>query len=97
MKKFNKSSRNFKKTKLDIDEHKELALDLRKAQEILEPWVNRFYIAYSVNGKQVAELKKVLRLLSSTICSTQDNEFYNDCHTNEHDSPYYGSGKIAWI
>ena len=37
MKKIDRGPKNFKKTVLDFDEHKQLASDLRKAQEISEP------------------------------------------------------------
>lgn len=96
MKKFTRNYKNFRKEPLDKDEHFELASDLRNAQEILEPWVNRFNNAYSVNGKEVAELKKVLNLLSCKICNTQDNHYYK-LPGNQHDSPYYGEGKCAWL
>ncbi len=99
MKKFNKDKKSFKKEPLDLMEHKELAKDLRKAQEVLEPWMERFYHAYSVNGKECKEIKKALNLLSSKICCTQDNHWYalEESKTEGNNTPYYGSGKCAWI
>ncbi len=106
MRKLNEiGKRNFKKFLLDLDEHAELANDLRIAQNILEPWVERFYKAYSVNGNEVKQLKTVLNLLSSKICDTQDNYWYEQLCENEKKlvgtehstSPYYGKGKIAWL
>ena len=87
------------KEKLNCDEHFDLAKDLQKATKILEPWMQRFYDAYPVNGKECRELKKALRLLSSTICCTQDNHFFKlDAEERqETKSPYYGNGKIAYI
>lgn len=99
MREFNLSPSNFKKFPLDKEEHLELARDLRKAQEILEPWMQRFNHAYSVNGKEVKELWKVLNLLSSKICDTQDNHWYRleEAKEDGHISPYYGKGKVGWI
>ena len=88
-----------KKVPLTKEDHLKLAKDLRKAQEILEPWVDRFYDAYSVRGKEVGQLLLVLRFLSSKICCVQDNHWYQIPHSqNEgHNTPYYGSGKKGWI
>ena len=82
------------KKPLSKEEHFSLAKDLRNAQECLEKWSERFYNAYSVNGKEVKELHKVLHLLSCTICDTQDNHFYLNVENEK--TPYYGDGKIAW-
>jgi hypothetical protein len=89
--------KNFRKEPLSFEDHEELADDLRKAQEILERWVQRFNYAYSVNGREVKELKMVLNLLSSKICCTQD-DWYQQLPELEDDqkSPYYGNGKKAW-
>lgn len=99
MKKFELSPKDFRKFALDANEHEEFALALREAQKLLEPWVQRFYHAYPVNGKEVKELLKTLRLISSTICSTQDNHWYSSigCEVDKRKNPYYGQGKIAWI
>ena len=96
MREFKRNYKDFTKEPLDHEEHRELASDLRKAQEILEPWMNRFNNAYSVNGKEVAELRRVLNLLSSKICNTQDNHYYK-LPDDGHRSPYYGEGKCAWM
>ncbi len=92
-----------KKIPLSFDEHKKLAKDLRSCQDILEPWVGRFYKCYGVKSPEVMELKKVLNLLSSKICCSQDNAWYElqkytfkDDENWGKDSPYYGKGKIAW-
>jgi hypothetical protein len=99
MKKFDISPKDFRKFPLDKEEHVELAADLRAAQKILEPWVQRFYHAYPVNGKEVKELIKTLNLLSSKICSTQDSHWYSlkETEVDGHNCPYYGKGKSAWI
>lgn len=96
MKEFKRNYKDFRKEPLDRDEHIEFAKDLRKAQEILEPWANRLNNAYSVNGKEVAQLKTVLNLLSSKICNTQDTHYCRLANEG-HPSPYYGDGKCAWI
>ncbi len=103
MKKFDKNPKDFKKEELSFEEHEEFASDLLKAQNILQPWVQRFYYAYSVNGKEVKQLINVLNLLSSKICCTQDDVWwtkqkktYKDNKFCGKDSPYYGTGKIAW-
>jgi len=88
-----------KKVPLSIQEHEELALDLAKAQKILEPWVDRFYKAYSVNGREVAELKKTLNLISSKTPCLQDDHWYHlpEEQKKSNSSPYYGIGRIAWM
>lgn len=83
-----------KKIPLTIDEHLKLAKDLRAAQEILQPWLDRFYKAYSVNGKEVNQLWRVLNLLSSQICNTQDDQWFR---ITDKKTPYYGNGKRAYI
>ena len=87
------------KKKLTCDEHFDLANDLQKVTQILDPWMQRFYDAYHVNGKECRELKNALRLLSSTICCTQDNHFFklDEKERQEAKTPYYGNGKIAYI
>jgi len=75
--------RNFKKVELDFDEHDELAHDLEIAKQILEPWLERFYKAYSVNGKEVKELKKVLNLLHYQISVTQDYHWFKKLNKND--------------
>jgi hypothetical protein len=102
MKKIDKFPKNFKKTPIDFHEHKELASDLIKAQEILEPWMDRFYLAYSVNGKEVKNLHSVLKLLSSIIRFEQDyhwSKLHIECSSLDErlKSPYYRSGKCGWI
>ena len=98
MKKFESKFACHKKVPLDLEEHEEFAAALREAQKLLEPWVERFHHAYSVNGKEVKELRQVLRLLSSTICCTQDNHWYAITDKGQgHNCPYYGKGKVAWI
>ena len=85
------------KKPLSKEEHIQLAKDLRKAQEILEPWMDTFYKTYPVNGKECRELKTVLNLLSSKICCSQDNHWYKIPYGDQdHKTPYYGSGKVAW-
>ncbi len=103
MKKF-KSKPSKVKVPLDIEEHIELASDLRKCQEILEPWMDRFSYAYSSKSKERQQIWTVLNLLSSKICHLQDNHFHNihDIRFEKDPyfgmkSPYYGSGKVAWI
>jgi len=104
MKKFNKNPKDFRKEPLSFEEHEELAKDLKMAQQILEPWMDRFYHAYSVNGKECKHLHNVLNLLSSKICNDQDNHWYTlptdslseDDPNRAHNSPYYGKGKVAW-
>lgn len=88
-----------KKEKLSCDEHFNFAADLEKATRILGPWMQRFFDAYPVNGKECRELKNALRLLSSTICCTQDNHFFKLSEEERQDAktPYYGKGKIAYI
>jgi hypothetical protein len=85
-----------KKIPLTKEEHEKLAEDLRKSQEILEPWMDRFFQAYSVKSRECKDLHYVLNLLSSKICDHQDDHWYR-LGNDTNDSPYYGKGKSAWL
>ena len=84
---------------LSSEEHKHVAKDLRKAQEILEPMMEKIYKSYGVNSKESKQLHTVLNLLSSKMCASLDNRWYqlSRIEIEGHSSPYYGSGKVAWI
>jgi hypothetical protein len=85
-----------KKIPFTLEEHESLANDLLKAQKLLEPWMDKFYTAYSVNGNECKDLHNVLKLLSNKICDHQDKAWYA-LKNNGHKSPYYGLGKTGWI
>ena len=87
-----------RKNPLSKKEHLELALKMREAQKILEPYMDRFYEAYPVKDKRCRILRSILHMLSSTLCNELDNDWYNLPESNEdgHNTPYYGSGKISW-
>lgn len=100
-----KEMKRMKKLKpLTLEEHKALALDMRKAQEIMEPWLQRLWEAYGVKSKDASQLFQVLNLLSSKMCCQLDNRYYQTPITEKehaeflgHKSPYYGNGKVAYI
>jgi len=79
---------------LNEEEHRKLASDLRKAQEILEPYMERLWQAYGVKSKEANQLFKVLNLVSSQLCNSLDNRWYQI--PNLEHSPYYDSGKSYW-
>lgn len=79
--------------KISKEEHLKCAKDLRKAQEILEPWMHRFWEAYPRNDARSIAMRKVLNILSSKLCCLLDDDWYED---EDDKTPYYGSGKIAW-
>lgn len=87
-----------KKKPLTKQEHLECAKALRDAQKLLEPYMERFWEAYPVKDKRCKDLRTVLNILSSKLCCDLDTDWYNLPETNEdgHNTPYYGSGKIAW-
>ena len=92
MKKREDMPKGQKKIPLDLQEHEELAADILKVTEILSPWVNRFYKAYSVNGKEARQLLQALQIISSQICCIQDSHWYKCCKDDTKKSPYYGNG-----
>lgn len=88
---------------LTFKEHEDLAKDLRTAQEILEPWLEKLWKAYGVNHKNGKEMWKILNLLSSKICNSLSNEWYKmkeDDAFNKNNElnkcPYYGD-KCAYF
>lgn len=91
-----------KKTKpLTFIEHIELAKDLRKAQEILQPWLEKLWQSYGVNSSEASQMYQVLNLLSSKLCCKLDDKWYKimnelplEDQTNT--SPYYGKNKSAY-
>ncbi len=98
-----KLSRMKKLKPLTFEEHEKLAKDMRQAQEIMEPWLERLWQAYGVKSKDASQLFQVLNLLSSKMCCQLDNRYYEIHATEEehekfigHRSPYYGSGKVAY-
>ncbi|HKM81884.1 MAG TPA: hypothetical protein VJY15_13085 [Candidatus Acidoferrum sp.] len=84
-----------KKIPLTREEHKLLAEHLLVAQKILEPWIDRFCDAYSVKGKEVNDLKKVMILLSNKICYSQENYWLN--LTKDYKSPYFCKNENFYI
>lgn len=85
-----------KKVPLTIKEHRMLAEDLRDALVIMEHWVDRFYTAFSVKGKEVKQMERVIGLLRTDMPLTLDNSWYRipveefGVTTNQHlRSPYY--------
>ena len=84
------------KKKLSRIEHVELANDIAKCSHILTPWLSRLYKAYRKNSKENNDFKKMLRILTSTICCTQDFHFFElpDDQIKQDKSPYYNNGII---
>jgi len=85
------------KKPLTKEEHEVLAKDLRKAQEILEPYMQKLYDAYGVNSLPSKQLKKTLNLLSSKLCCSLEDRWFYVKNKEDNSSPYYGYGKKAWI
>ena len=88
---------------LTFEEHEEIAKDLKSAQEILEPWLEKLWGAYGVKCKEAQHMHKVLNLVSSKICNELDNRWwekqgstYSDSKYWGKNSPYYGKGKKAY-
>lgn len=89
-----------KKNPLSIQEHLAFSKDLLVSQQILEKWVQRFYDAYPVNGKECKQLLQVLVLISSRICSLQEKRWFElPLNTRkEMKCPYYDdNARARWI
>jgi uncharacterized protein YbaR (Trm112 family) len=84
---------------LTREEHKQFAKDMRVAQELIEPWLERTWKGKGVKSKQARLVFQVLNILSSKLCNELDNDWYEirDGIGEGHKSPYYGSGKCAYI
>lgn len=90
---------------LTFEEHENLAKDLRLAQEILEPWLEKLWKAYGVKHINGKNMWNILNLLSSKICNTLSTEWYKiptkDLEAGDpnlgHNCPYYGDGKSAYF
>jgi hypothetical protein len=80
---------------LTKEEHIKLAQDLLKSQEILKVWLERLWKANGVKCKEAKLLHQVLNILSLKLYNELDEQWYKI--NSEHNSPYYESGKTAYI
>lgn len=62
--------------KLSIEEHVELAKDIKKAQIILSPHLEALWKSYGVNSKEGKLFRQMLVLLTSKLCNELDKRFY---------------------
>jgi hypothetical protein len=91
---------------LTLEENEKLSKDMRKAQEILEPWLERLCESYGVKCKEAHLMREVLRILSGRIRIEMDFRWYQIEEIKElseknpfsnNRSPYLGTDIIHYI
>ena len=84
---------NCRKTPMTKEEHIKFAEDLRKCQEILEPWLQVLHESTPMRSRQCNAMHEVLRVVSSKMGIYQELAWFK---LDQGKSPYHGHNGAGW-